>query len=478
MEQIIIPPAVTGLSKAADPEGHRRQGEEPHRAAKEGVRLSSDWRLFADGQEVPVYAAPVTRGGPHSFAQISAEAGRPVAWRAVRCGGAETVELLPASYGLHAEITGDGIVFTTVRHGHVTLLADGDIQQPLTISVGPVRQTLRPEDVQGLYFGPGIHDIDTFDFADGDTIYLAPGALVRARPHPEDEAPVNLKDWAGMKNFRSCLAADRVRHVRLMGQGILDFSLLDWHERNPLIFHGCEDVLVQDVTFVNVPAWTLHLHQCDHAEVDNIKMFGYRENSDGVDIVSSQNVHVHDSFSRTGDDAFVVKAMVQPPVCGGKNILVERCVVWNDKVRCFGIAAESVNDISDVTFRDCDVIRSYADWTLELGALVVYISDKALVSNILFDDIRIDHEVHLATHVMVTRDFWSKDDKAGNIRNVTFRNLQVRPEVGCRVAGYGPENTVEGVHYEHYTLAGRTATSLEAAKIEVCDYASHVTIRE
>ncbi len=469
MEQIIIPPAPAGLTKAVDPQGHRRQGEEPHRAAKEGVRLSSDWRLFANGREVPVYAAPVTRSGPHSFAQISASADTPVQWRAVRTGGAAAVELLPASYGLSAEVSEDGVFFTTARHGHVTLLADGDIQQPLTVSIGPVRQALRPEEVQGLYFGPGVHEISTFDFADGDTIYLAPGAVVRAMPHPEDEEPVNQKDWAGMKNFRTCLAADRVRHVRLMGQGILDFSLLDWHERNPLIFRGCEDVLVQDVTFVNVPAWTLHLHECDHAEVDGIKMFGYRENSDGVDIVSSQNVHVHDSFSRTGDDAFVVKAMVQPPVCGGRNILVERCV---------GIAAESVNDICDVTFRDCDVIRSYADWTLELGALVVYISDKALVSNILFDDIRIEHEVHLATHVMVTKDFWSKDEKAGNIRNVTFRNLQVKPEVGCRVAGYGPQNTVEGVHYEHYTLAGRTAASLEAAKIEVCDFAGDVTIRE
>lgn len=474
----MIPAAVPGLTKASDPEAHRRQGEEPHDAAREGVRLSSDWQLFANGREVPVYAAPITRGGPHSFAQVSADVNTSIAWRAVRMGGARSVELLPSSYGLKAEMTAEGVCFTTMRHGHVTLLTDGDMQQPLTISIHPIREELRPEKVQGLYFGPGIHEMDTFDFADGDTIYLAPGALVYARPHPEDEEAINPKDWAGMKNYRPCLMADGVRHIRLMGQGILDFSMLDWHERNPLLFRRCEDVLVQDVTFVNVPAWTLHLNECNHAEVDNIKMFGYRENSDGVDIVSSQNIEVHDSFSRTGDDAFVVKAMVEPPVCGGKNILVERCVVWNDKVRCFGIAAESVNDISDVTFRDCDVIRSYADWTLELGALVVYISDKALVSNILFDNIRIEHECHLATHVMVTRDFWSKDDVAGNIRNVTFRNVQVRPDVGCRIAGYGPENTVQGVHYEHYMLAGKVADSLEAAKIQVCDYASDVTIKE
>lgn len=478
MNRLIIPPKVPGLTRAADPEAYRRQGEEPHNAAKEGVCLSSDWQLFANGQEVPVYAAPITRGGPHSFAQISAEEGVSVSWRAVRAGGARSVEIVPASYGVDAQAVPEGICFTTVRRGHLTLLADGDIQQPLTISINPVRQEPKREEVQGLYFAPGIHEIDTFDFQDGDVIYLAPGALVRARPHPEDEEPLRERDWAGMKNYRACLSAVDVRHVKVLGQGMLDFSLLNWHERNPLIFCRCEDVLVQDVTLVNVPAWTLHLHECSHAEVDNIKMFGYRENSDGVDIVSSQDVYVHDSFSRTGDDAFVVKAMVQPPVCGGKNILVERCIAWNDKVRCFGITAESVSDICDVTFRDCDVIRSYADWTLELGALVVYICDKALVSNILFENIRIEHECHLATHVMITRDFWSKDQTAGNIRNVTFRNIEVKPNVASRVAGYGPENTVQGVHYEHYTLAGKRADSLVAAGVQVCEYAGDVTVKE
>ena len=68
-------------------------------------------------------------------------------------------------------------------------------------------------------------------------------------------------------------------------------------------------------------------------------------------------------------------------------IRVSRCAVWNDKVRCFGIAAESRNDITDVRFEDCDVLRSYADWTTELGSLVVYICDRGRVSDITFENI-------------------------------------------------------------------------------------------
>lgn len=201
---------------------------------------------------------------------------------------------------------------------------------------------------------------------------------------------------------------------------------------------------VEDVTLVNAPDRSLNITGCDHMEVDCISVYVYRENSDGIDIVSSTDVRVHDCFLRTGDAAAVVKAMMPPPRTGGRDIRCERCAAWNDKVRCFGIAAESVNDISDVYFGNCDVIRSYADWTLELGALVVYICDCALVERVAFENIRIEHKKHLGAHVMITKDFWSKTKAAGNIRNVEFRNISLPRGVQCRIAGYDAEHTVRG----------------------------------
>ena len=475
MKKIIIPPFPAGLTRALDRQGHRAQGDEPHDAAKEGVRLSSDWTLFADGQEVPVYAAPVTRGGPHSFARLCWEGDEPLHLVAVRDGGIKKAELLPSSYGLEHQLEGDAVRFDICRNGHVTILADDDILQPLTISVDCPREEKTPEQVQGRYFGPGLHEMDTFDFEDGDTLYLAAGAIVTLRPHPAEEAPVNLKDWAGKTNYRTAVLADGKKHLTLEGFGLLDFSLLDWHERNPIVFRGCDDVTVRDVTIVNAPAWNLSFFNCRDVLVEQIRIIGYRENSDGIDVVSTQRAVVQDCFIRTGDDAVVVKAMVRG-VCGGKDILCQRCVVWNDKVRCFGVAAESVEDIADLVFRDCDVIRSYANWTLELGSLVVYICDHALVQNVLFDDIRIEHEVHMATHVHITKDFWAKTKDAGNIRNVTFRNIAVKPEIPSRVGGYDAEHCVRGVHFENFTVAGKKADTLADAGIAVCDYAHDVTI--
>ena len=478
MKRIIIPPFISGVERTCSRELERKQGNEPHDAAKESVRISSDWLLYADGEPVPVYSAPVTRGGPHSFAQISYEGDEPVHFEAVRIDGLTSAEILPKSYGVICAVEGEKVKFELARTGHVTILVDGGIEQPLTVSVNPIRAEKKPEEVNGLYFGPGIHEINVFDFEDGQTIYLSSGAIVIAQPHPQDEVCLTAKDWAGKPIFRTCLLASGKKNVSVEGLGILDFSLLDWHERSPLVFRNCSNVLVRDVTFVNVPAWTVHFTGCDGVEADNVKLFGYRENSDGIDIVSTMNASIHDCFIRTGDDAVVVKAMIKPPVVGGKNIDCRRCIVWNDKVRCYGICAESVNDISDVFFPDCDVIRSYADWTLELGSLVVYICDKALVKNVVFDDIRIEHECHLATNVMVTKDFWSKDVEAGNIRDVVFRNIQVTSEIGSHIAGYGPDNTVRGVRYENYVMNGKKAKTIDDVKIDIGDYADGIEVVE
>lgn len=475
MKKIVIPPFPAGLTYAPDREAHRAQGDEPHAPDRQGVRLSSDWKLFADGIEVPVYAAPVTRGGPHSFARLSWEGDEPVHLVAVRDGGLQKAELRPISYGLRHEVQNGEVHFSMCRKGHVTILADEDIQQPLTVSIDTVREEKRPEDVKGLYFGPGCHEMDYFDYEDGDTIYLAAGAVVTMRPHPADEQPVNPKDWAGKPNYRGSIGANGKKHVTLEGYGLLDYSLLDWHERSVIGFRNCEHVHVRGVTLVNAESWNLTLMGCENVLVEEVRIIGYRENSDGIDIVSSQHVVVQDCFLRTGDDAVCVKATI-PGRVGGNDILCQRCVVWNDKVRCFGVCAESVEDISNLTFRDCDAIASYADWTKELGSLVVYICDHALVQNVLFEDIRIDHEVKYATFVYIIKDRWTKTKDAGNIRNVTFRNIQVRVPAPSYIGGYDAEHCVKGIHYENYMHNGKVAKTLEEAMIQVQEYAEDITI--
>ncbi len=479
--KISIGPVPGGLAKAKDPLRHRSQGDEPHRAAAEGVVISSDWQLFAEGAEVPVYAVPVTRGGPHSFASFdyADDAYAPVVVTAVPIGRtAGTVRIAPKSAGAEAEIRDGGIRFTVTHPVHLTITVNDGIEQPLTLSVNPPQKNIPLRTDPGvLYFGAGIHHADYFDLVSGMTVYLEPGALVIADPPKDDEKVLVEKDWAGAKIYRNFMIADQAETIRLCGRGIIDTSYLEWHHRAPLRFSRCSRISVEGITFTGAGSWTLTLSQCSHAEIDNIKMFSYRENSDGIDIVSSTDVTVRNCMIRTGDDAICLKAMSGPPVCGGEDVLVEKCVLWNDKVRCLGICCETRNDISRVIFRDCDVIRSYADWTRELGSLCIVVCDQASIHDILFEDIRIEHEVHYATTLMIVKDFWSKDPEAGHIRNITFRNITVDSPVKSYVAGYDPDHRTEDIMYENLTVMGEKAASFDSRHFEWNDFIGNVTVR-
>ena len=45
----------------------------------------------------------------------------------------------------------------------------------------------------------------------------------------------------------------------------------------------------------------------ENVDISNVKILGYRANSDGVDICNSRNVAVHGCFIRTLDDLIVIK---------------------------------------------------------------------------------------------------------------------------------------------------------------------------
>lgn len=127
---------------------------------------------------------------------------------------------------------------------------------------------------------------------------------------------------------------------------------------------------------------------------------------------------------------------------------------------------ESLNDITDVRFVDSDVIRSYADWTHELGSLVVYICDSAHVSNIVFDNIRIEHEKKYACNVLIQKDFWSGDVQAGSIDGVTFRNIALAYPMPSYIKGFDSEHKCQNIRFEHYGVSGIPYETLSEANIE------------
>jgi polygalacturonase len=186
--------------------------------------------------------------------------------------------------------------------------------------------------------------------------------------------------------------------------------------------------------------------------VKNIKIFGYRGNSDGIDVNGSRDVDVSESYLRTGDDLIVVKSNV-PGEEPTRHVTVERCVLWNEFAHALSLGAEMQKPVDNICFSDCDVIHDLGrEWLLR-----IYQTDAARVSNVTFKDIRIE-ECREFISLWIGSAVWSRDTERGRIENITFQNITspVPLQAGAPVEmeGFDAGHAIHGVKLDRIVVGG------------------------
>lgn len=114
----------------------------------------------------------------------------------------------------------------------------------------------------------------------------------------------------------------------------------------------CHTVLIDGVTFLNGPMWTIHPLYSDTVSIRNIVVQTHDgRNTDGIVVDSSQNVSIKDSRFATGDDAIAIKSgrdndgmRIGRP---SKNVLIRNCVV-EDAHAAIAIGSEVSGGIHDI----------------------------------------------------------------------------------------------------------------------------------
>ena len=416
-----------------------------------GLVQSSYWRILADGIELTVYDTPVTHNGPQSFVVIPFSA---LEIKAISFSPLWNAEILPESLHINPLLENNTIIFSVPEVNHVLIETNGGTMHPLAIfRADDPSKAPDPEDESVLFFEPGIHHIRTLELKSGQTLYLSPGAIIVPKQPDKLDAILEERDWAGKTNYQDFIFSNGQKNIHVFGAGIVDLTSLNWHARRSMVFTSCENISISDVIFIGAAHWTLPFFGCKNIYVDKVRMIAYRENSDGIDLVDTQYAVVKNCFLRTGDDAVSLKSMACTSQLETHDILVQRCIVWNDKVRAFGVSGESRSNIYNAVFEDCDVVQSMADWTVEVGALAIYICDAAEVHHITFRDIRIRQESNYAICCMITLDKWSKDRKAGQIHDITFDRISMPENYLIYLSGYSKINCIKKIYFDNiFTL--------------------------
>lgn len=219
---------------------------------------------------------------------------------------------------------------------------------------------------------PGVWKTGPLDLPGGCTLEIEADAIVSFIPEFERYVAVWTR-WEGVEchAMHPCLFAHDVQHVAIKGSGVIDGSGSRWWEYRdvikrtpgrgpesdieqqfarlnptykhqpgggggrgsqflapPLIqFFRCTDVLIEGVTVVNSPFWTIHPVFCDFVHIKGVTVVNPYEapNTDGIDIDSCSHVTISDCLIDVGDDAIALKS-------GSGSDGIERGIVTSNVV--------------------------------------------------------------------------------------------------------------------------------------------------
>ncbi len=268
-------------------------------------------------------------------------------------------------------------------------------------------------------------------------------------------------------NFNSC------NDIKLLGHGVFDFSNLDWHERRGLVFTFSNNLEIRGIKLINPAEWSFITYRCNNVTIKDVDIFGYRQNGDAFAICNSQNVTVDNCFARAGDDLFDVKTLGGDSSAISKNVTFTNCIAWNGKARCFGICGEVNLPISDISFKDCAVLRHDATWDADrIPALAIIVEQGGgSINGVTFENIEIYDARSRAIGCLVYTDTVTNL----NISNVKYKSISYKSALPNKVAGKTSSNSVS-TEFENIYSNGFKIPSVSTDFFEYDSYAT-ITVK-
>lgn len=413
----------------------------------EGVTVGNHYAvsLEQDGEAHPSFVYEVNR-------QQSSNASLTTSWTTFSFSGTVTVTvtklggeigtcaILPSSYAIETQVSGDTCTFELDRPRQLSVELDGDTTHPMLVFANALETDVpAADDPDVLYFGPGLHDIGDTPLTSGQEVYIEGGAVVYGR---------------FLVGAPDALAED-VSGITIHGRGILSgegYPQGSTDSDHFINFWGADDTLIEGITLIQSPLYNILLHGRDNV-VRNVKLISWWYSTDGIYVGAGGLIE--DCFVKVNDDAF---KLYEP------DTTVRDTVIWQlENGAPFQISWNMPTDNAGFVVQNIDIIRmEHRADQINLAAVDAVHGGSGHMSDYLFEDIRIENADWRLFYLSLQRtEFSPPDNEMGHISDVTFRNITATGSVSqpSEIFGWDADHKVSDVTFQNLKINGETIRS-------------------
>ncbi len=377
-------------------------------------------------------------------------------------GTIQDVAIRPLSKKITYQQQGNTITFQLDKPQYLSVELNGDRLHNLHLFANPLEtETYTKASQHVIYFGPGQHKPEDlpgieFNIPSNTTVYLAPGAIVKAK-----------------------LVVDRAENVRIIGRGIID------HPQRGIEVTHSKNVTIDGITVINPDHYTVYGGESKELTIRNLKSFSCKGWSDGIDLMCCSDVLIDNLFMRNSDDCIAIYAHRWNYYGDVKNVEVRNTVLWADIAHPINIGGHGDDEgdgevIENLKFENIDILEQDEDDRLYQGCMAFGVGDKNLVRNVTFDNIRVEsiQEGQLFHLAVLYNPKYNKAPGRG-IENILFKNITYNGygENPSLMEGYDAKSLVRNITFEHVVLNGKKVQSIKELGVTVGNFVENITVK-
>lgn len=257
-----------------------------------------------------------------------------------------------------------------------------------TKTIFDIREFGGVSDGESLNTKAFIKAIDACAQKGGGTVYVPAGKFKTGPIHMKSNVTLYLENgsevifddsiashplvetyWEGKacKAFSPLIYAEKAENIAIIGMGKLEGNGSSWwsahhngkidYPRPRFIgFQECNNILIEGVTLVNSPSWTINPVFCQDIIVNKITINNPKNspNTDGINPDSCMNVSISNCHIDVGDDCIAIKAGIEERepnrIC--QNITITNCTMVHGHGGVV-IGSEMSGGVRNVTITNC-----------------------------------------------------------------------------------------------------------------------------